>query len=182
MILFWKNGNLLWQLNLNTICLHFILLNFMYFCQNCIKKIILQTQLYNFRSQSLTWTNRHWTLLRKLYLCLTYSVAIMKYCCYLIKFKKMTDKMIPSRPLHSLHVCWQLNNFCISRKVKNKEWVMFKETTNYKLLGACMAKTIGYSTIKCFSKNNLSLNIFRTKEDSTVKQIKIKKCLQRRIN
>ena len=41
-----------------------------------------------------------------------------------------------------------------------------------------MAKIIGYSTIDFSSKNTLSLNIFRTREDNTVKKNKIKKCLQ----
>ena len=36
-----------------------------------------------------------------------------------------------------------------------------------------MTKIIGYSTIDIFSKNSLSLNIFRARENSTVK-IKIK--------
>ena len=55
---------------------------------------------------------------------------------------------------------------------------MYKGKTNYKLLGAYVAKIIGYSTIDFSSKNTLSLNIFRTREDNTVKKNKIKKCLQ----
>ena len=35
-----------------------------------------------------------------------------------------------------------------------------------------MAKIIGYGTIDFLSKNNLSLNIFSTREDSTVKKLK----------
>ena len=37
-----------------------------------------------------------------------------------------------------------------------------------------MAKIIGYCTIDFFSKNGISLNIFSTREDSTVKKIKKK--------
>ena len=49
--------------------------------------------------------------------------------------------------------------------------MMCKGTTNYKLLGAYVSKTIiGYSTIDFFfQKISLSLNIFCTREDSTVK-------------
>ena len=47
--------------------------------------------------------------------------------------------------------------------VDNEEWMMYKETTNYKLLGAYVAKIIGYSTINFFFKNSLSLHIFRKK-------------------
>ena len=57
---------------------------------------------------------------------------------------------------------------------------MYKGITNYKLLGAYVAKIIGYtnSTIHFFfSRNSFSLNIFSTREDSTVKT-KTKKCLQ----
>ena len=39
---------------------------------------------------------------------------------------------------------------------------MYKGKTNYKLLGAYVAKIIGYSTIDFSLKNTLSLNIFRT--------------------
>ena len=49
---------------------------------------------------------------------------------------------------------------------------MYKVTTDYKLLGAYVVKIIGYSAIVFFffSKNSLSLNIFSTREDSTVKK------------
>ena len=66
-----------------------------------------------------------------------------------------------------------------------------KGTTNYKLLGAYVAKIIGYSTTDFFFKNSLSLNIPRIKEDSTVRKYNLKKfagrccwkkLLQRRIN
>ena len=48
--------------------------------------------------------------------------------------------------------------------------MMDKGTTNYKLLGAYVAKIIGYSTIDFFSKNSLSLNIFCTRKGSFVKK------------
>ena len=56
---------------------------------------------------------------------------------------------------------------------------MQKGTTNYKLIGVYVAKIIGFSTIDFFLKNSLSLNIFSTREDSTVKkEINKKGCLQ----
>ena len=50
---------------------------------------------------------------------------------------------------------------------------MYKGATNYKLLEAYVARKIGSSTIDMifFSKNSLNLNIFSTREDSTVKKI-----------
>ena len=36
--------------------------------------------------------------------------------------------------------------------VEKKIWVMYKGTTNYKLLGTYVAKIIGYSTIDFFFK------------------------------
>ena len=54
--------------------------------------------------------------------------------------------------------------------------MMYKGTTNYKLLGAYVARKTGYSSIDFFSKKSLNLNIFSTREDSTVK--KVQKCLQ----
>ena len=51
--------------------------------------------------------------------------------------------------------------------------MMYKGAINYKLPVAYVAIIIGYSTIDFFfSKNSLSLNIFRTREDSTVKKLK----------
>ena len=49
--------------------------------------------------------------------------------------------------------------------------MMYKGATNYKLLGAYVARKIGSSTIDMiFSKNSLNLNIFSNREDSTVKK------------
>ena len=53
--------------------------------------------------------------------------------------------------------------------------MMHKGKTNYKLLGAYVAKIIANSIIDFSSKNSLSLNIFSTIGDSTVKKNKTKK-------
>ena len=46
---------------------------------------------------------------------------------------------------------------------------MYKGTTNYNLLGAYVPKRLAIALL-FFSKNSFSLNIFSTKEDSTVKK------------
>ena len=54
---------------------------------------ILFTAIQIFQ-KPVTYMNKHSTLLIKLYVSLTYSVAFMKYCCYLIKLKKMIDNLM----------------------------------------------------------------------------------------
>ena len=83
------NGRPLIVVN-NTICLHFILLNFTYFCLNIAEKALCVYDMF---------------------------CGIQEILLLLNKNNTQNDS---SRPWHSLHVRWHLKNVCSSRKTKNE--------------------------------------------------------------
>ena len=87
-----KNGNLLCQLNLNTICLHFTLLNFIYFCQNCIIQILYKlgyTHHYYSHISEANHLHEHTLNIAEKALSVS-DIVFMKYYFYL---KKLQTKL-----------------------------------------------------------------------------------------